>query len=740
MTLQSPPRPVPATDPAPDRPAVPGARAAGRLANLIAAALADPGLADAGPSHPGSPTRPAGPTGSGPADRFAGPTGSGPADRFAGPAGPATGPSLPAGTGLPAGVGRSADARPPGRSSGAGLPAGLPVGLPVGRFGVRDGLMPVRVVPLGVRDELAAADGVPAGAVPVFLYGQHAIVGPVAGEPACSRCLARRWQSVRSANLRDALELGGPTQAAGESPYPTPFAAGLIAGLIAALPDGRPEPAPGTAEIYHVDLASMRVRRLPLVPDPECPRCGRRTADSRDGGTIVLRPAPKPDPDTFRVRGIDEYGLSTEAYANPVCGGLSGALLHDLTSSTTAAVIGSFTLRSGPYLRETLCGGHADSYAHSAKVAVLEGLERAAGLRARGRAATLTAPLRDLDGPALDPRECGVYSDAFYRANPYLTRFTEEVPISWVWGHSLRDDRPILVPEVLAYYHTPPVEARFVQETSNGCASGGSLEEAVYFGLMEVIERDAFLISWYSRAALPEMDPASSTRASTRQMVDRLAMYGYQARFFDTRITFSIPVVTAVAVRRDGGIGTLAFGGGASLDPEAAVAAALCEIGTDAVKVRMRAGADRDRLRPMVDDFGRVLGLHDHPLLYGLPEMARHAAFLLDRPGPTSPIAEQFSSGPAPSTDLRDDLRGLVAQVAGAGFDVIAVDQSTPEQRDLGLHTVKVIVPGLVPIDFGWLRQRAPLLPRVRTALHAAGRQDRELRPDELNPAPHPFP
>ena len=613
--------------------------------------------------------------------------------------------------------------------------------------------VPVHAVALGVRDELAAESDTTPGepAVPVFGYGQHAIVGPLprpggGSGPACPQCLARRWQSVRSANLRDALELGGPTQQVGASPYPVPFAAGALAGLVAALLTGStdsPGDAAGTSAVYHVDLENLRVRRLPLVPDPECPNCGRRVPDSAQGAAVRLRPAPKRAGGSFRVRDIDEYGLDVVAYANPVCGGLSAALLPDLSSTSTAAVIGAFTLRSGPYLRETLCGGHTDSYARSAKVAVLEGLERAAGLRARGRAGRVVTTLRALGKDALDPRECGLYSAEFHRANPYLTRFTPDQEIGWVWGHSLRDDRPILVPEVLAYYHTTPVESRFVQETSNGCASGGSLEEAVYFGLMEVVERDAFLISWYARGSLPEIDGRSSARPQTRQMVDRLAMYGYRARFFDARVTFDIPVVTAVAQKRDGGLGTLAFGGGASLDPEDALAAALCEIATDAVKLRVRTTADHDRLRSMAEDFGLVYGLHDHPLMYGLPEMAQHAGFLLDRPTGPVPLAERLAARPAPpvsTVDVAEDVRTAVAQVSAAGFDVVVVDQTTPEQRDLGLHTVKVIVPGLVPIDFGWLRQRAPLLPRVRTALRAAGLRDRDLRPDELNPAPHPFP
>lgn len=78
--------------------------------------------------------------------------------------------------------------------------------------------------------------------------------------------------------------------------------------------------------------------------------------------------------------------------------------------------------------------------------------------------------------------------------------------------------------------------------------------------------------------------------------------------------------------------------------------------------------------------------------------------------------------------------------VTAAGFDVIVVDQTMPEQRELGLTTVSVIVPGLLPIDFGWTRQRALDMPRLRTALGAAGLRPGELTDAELNLAPHPFP
>ncbi|MEU4094291.1 TOMM precursor leader peptide-binding protein [Streptomyces sp. NPDC026673] len=636
------------------------------------------------------------------------------------------------------------DARPPGA---AGVVEGL-LGEGLGRH--PDAVAPPRVTLLGFRDEQEVPAGEAPGspATPVHLYGHHALVGPVpgtGGTPACTRCLARRWQAVRPGILRDALELGSATAATGPWPFTTAFAMDAVAALVAAAGGRAGAESGGRHPVVRLlDLETLEVNRAVVVPDAECPDCDRRVPDTAAGATVTPRSVPKADPSGFRGRPIEAYDLPLEAFVNPVTGMLGPSVAPDLTSASTASTVGAFTLRSGSYLRESYWGGHTGSYARSVRVGVLEGMERLAGMRARGKRTTVVAALTELGDQALDPRTCGVYSDAFYRAQRLVRPFAPDRPIPWVWGYSLRDRRPLLVPEVLAYYHAPGgLENRFVQESSNGCASGGSPEEAVLFGLMEAVERDAFLIAWYAGLPLPEIDPATSARPATRHMVERLAMYGYRARFFDTRITFPVPVVTAVAEHMDGGTGTLCFGAGAAWDPEAALAAGLSEIATDAVKLRRRTERDHDRLAAMAADFGTVHVLHDHPLMYGLPEMARHAAFLLGgREGPgAAPLAvADLRTGRPPAADLREDLEAAVAAVTAHGFDVVVVDQTMPEQRDVGLHTASVLVPGLVPIDFGWHRQRALHLPRLRTAPREAGFTDHDLRTDELNLAPHPFP
>ncbi|MFJ9939647.1 TOMM precursor leader peptide-binding protein [Streptomyces erythrochromogenes] len=645
----------------------------------------------------------------------------------------------------------------PGTGTGPGLGLGLADALgpdAAARFTAqldRDlaalGGPPITLTPLGLGDAFTRPVPEPAdgAAVPVHLYGHQAVVGPPGG---CARCLERRWQAVRSVALRDALELGGRTRAAGDWPYAHPFAAGALAALVTAAREPRPDgAAPGGVfpDVLLLDLRTGRVRRYPLVPDPECPVCAAPQEDTAAAAVPDLPPAPKHRPGVFRTRPVESYGIDVAAFANPLCGALGPSLVQDVSSTSTSATIGCFSMRSGQYLRETFWGGHTDSFARSAHVGVLEGLERYAGMRARARTTSVTGPLNRFGADAVDPRDVGLYSEAFHRDNPRVRPFDPDREIAWVWGWSLRDRTPRLVPEILTYYHAPGLENRFVQESSNGCASGGSLAEAAYFGLMEVVERDAFLLTWYGRQPLPEIDPASSSRPSTRAMVDRLEMYGYRARFFDTRITFPVPVVTAVAERFDGGPGRMCFGAGAGLDPESALASALCEIATDAVNLPGRTARDEARLRAMAADFDLVTALHDHPLVYGIPEMGAHADFLLRGPGRQRPrtVAElewPDRWGAPASDDVRTDLERCVSAVAAEGFDVVVVDQTMPEQRALGLHTVSVLVPGLLPIDFGWSRQRALGMPRMRTGLFAAGLRERPLEPGDLNPAPHPFP
>ncbi|MCX4790451.1 TOMM precursor leader peptide-binding protein [Streptomyces sp. NBC_01221] len=616
------------------------------------------------------------------------------------------------------------------------------------------------VVPVGTTD---AALGDRAGPDPwaavragarVHLTASAVLVGPWGGDgtaPACGRCLAMRWQRLRSRSERDALETGGPDgpRPAGAWPLLTGYTYDAVAALCRAVLDnpGAEPPTTGPADrslpqVSRLDLRSLRIRTYPLLADPLCPDCAppRTPAVPRP---LALAARPKPDPARYRLRHASSYALPEEALANPVCGALGGGTWLDVTSPTTAPVAGSVFVRGYAGLNDVTWSGQENSFSTSRTLAFLEGLERYAGTHRRGRSTPVTGSWNELKADAVDPAVCGFYDPRTYRDDPLVDPFAPDRAIPWEWGWSLRDDRPVLVPSRLVYYSAGLAADNFVFECSNGCAIGGCLEEAVLGGLLELVERDAFLNAWYVNARLTEIDLATVGSRTAAVMAQRAALQGYDVHALDNRVDLAVPVVTAVAVRRDGGPGILSFAAAASLDPLGAVEGALSEVLTYIPHLSRQTEERRDELEAMADDFHQVRHLKDHAQLYGLPRMAEHARSYLE-PLAVLPFDEVYrdweSAGRPRTGDLRDDARAVIGELVRAGHDVIVVDQTTPEQERVGLRTVSTLVPGLLPIDFGWNRQRAPLMPRLRTALRRGGHRTTDLTDAEIRMVPHPFP
>ncbi|WKE68597.1 TOMM precursor leader peptide-binding protein [Streptomyces sp. WP-1] len=605
-------------------------------------------------------------------------------------------------------------------------------------------------------DRPVPATPVPPHTAEIHLTAQAVLLGPWGGTGsagrACGTCLAMRRQRLRTRTERDALETGTGTTAAGPWPALPDHLVDAVWSLHRLIAAGaaRHEPPGPDGELPRVtelDLATLQVRTFPLLPDPMCPHCRPATAEAvaeaaaqHTVGPLTSR--PKTGPDAYRSGRPGDFPVPVKGLANPVCGVLGGGTWIDVTSPTTAPVAGSVFMRGYAGLTDVTWSGQANSFARSRELAFLEGLERYAGTHRRHRAPVVTAAYDDLGDRALDPRTCGLYAPRTYAEDPMVEPFDPARPIPWVTGWSLRDERPVLVPARLVYYSAGTREDNFVFECSNGCATGAGVEEAVFFGLLELLERDAFLLGWYGDLPLPEIDLDSVGGARVRAMAARAGLQGYDVHVFDNRVDLPVPVVTGLAVRRDEGPGTLAFAAGASFDPETAVESALSEILTYIPHLPRQVAERPAELAAMAEDFDKVVRLPDHAALFGLPVMREHARSYLAPPR-VAPLAELFADWDRRrprTTDLLDDVTLLRDLLADADCDVIAVDQTTPEQRRMGLRTVATLAPGLLPIDFGWPRQRAPHLPRLRTAPYRAGLVPAPLREEDLRLVPHPFP
>jgi ribosomal protein S12 methylthiotransferase accessory factor len=348
----------------------------------------------------------------------------------------------------------------------------------------------------------------------------------------------------------------------------------------------------------------------------------------------------------------------------------------------------------------------------------------------------------------VDPASLGL-PDPEYHGHPAsrTVPYTPQLELDWVHAWSLTRDRPLAVPEHVAYWEPPGADRpRVVYECSNGCGLGNSPQEAALYGLFEVAERDAFLMAWYAatplpRIALPANDP------EVRQLADRTALLGYRLFLLDATNDLGIPAVVAVC-RYQGShpdAPRTFLAAGAHHDPRSAIRSAVIEVVTTVHAAARRALTGErpyaaERLRPMLSEPELVLALDDHVGLNTLPEAQPRLAFLF-ADTPELDWREAWPGAPEPVPDLTALLARTVRRLAGLGLEVIAVRQDEPGVRDrLGLYCAKVVVPGTLPMTFGHVNHRTRGLPRLLAVPHLLGRTERPLTYDELTINPHPFP
>ena len=153
--------------------------------------------------------------------------------------------------------------------------------------------------------------------------------------------------------------------------------------------------------------------------------------------------------------------------------------------------------------------------------------------------------------PAIDPRGFTLHTPAQSREAGYeYLAYSDTLEFNWVWAFSVRRRAPVLIPEQLAYYrlHDTPLgpQNRFVYESSNGCAVGGCLEEAILYGLLEVLERDAYLVNWYGRYLPVEISLQDVADETIRLSLARASAQGLIVRVFDIGAEMQLPIVLAL--------------------------------------------------------------------------------------------------------------------------------------------------------------------------------------------------
>ena len=317
-----------------------------------------------------------------------------------------------------------------------------------------------------------------------------------------------------------------------------------------------------------------------------------------------------------------------------------------------------------------ITSGISTSWSDAKLKAIAEGYERQ---RSAAVHYDVRASARDLPEPWLDPRVIAPLTSEQYDQLTHLQKFEESSEIEWVKGVDLRG-QTVFVPIDLVFYPIENIGRKLiVNSCSSGFAAYTELEEAVDRGVLELIERDSLMRSWYEKRSPRKLD-YSILPVHLQKRVDYWKGQGRDIFVLD--LSQRGVIITEVVITSDM-YPCFVSGASSSLGTfeETAVKA------FQEAESRLVYGLNEPNSRKLKPE--HVHSVLDHELLYAQSKKYHeHVQFLFDgEMSNTSPVAT------ASIDSLKEEL------------EIVVVDVS---EEHSALRVVKVLSSKMIPISFGF--------------------------------------
>ena len=468
--------------------------------------------------------------------------------------------------------------------------------------------------------------------------------------------------------------------------------------------------------VLTLDLKSSEITRHKLIPRPQCPVCGKKQPFSHKTGS-------RPPPLRIRSRPKSGHQINTDRVieAESTCRHLADHISPITGSIGTLRRITDIPEFFGYYYASTWPTlGRMAGWYHKARVsptgistgkgatdaqarasAMGEALERYA-TQVHGDELKIRATYADIQDEAIDPEVLITFSDKQYAERQMWRKKAEtayvpeplekSIEIDWTPAWSMTQNQWKRIPSAYVYYNYPSDRGGlFFNGDSNGVAAGNCLEEAILQAFFELIERDAAGIWWYNRIQPPGIDIDSFDISYANNLQKGLLSQGYDLFCLDLTTDLNIPAVAAVAIHAENPQEDPMIGLGAHFDIQIALVRALSELGQS---WNLRSSFKVNEYYQKID--GRRLS---------------DMAFM--RPAPKTHFKGKESFTSLSTDDFLTDIEQCVQIIKQRDLEMLVIDLTRP---DIGLHVVRVIVPGLahfwprfainrlfqVPVKTGW--------------------------------------
>lgn len=329
--------------------------------------------------------------------------------------------------------------------------------------------------------------------------------------------------------------------------------------------------------------------------------------------------------------------------------------------------------------------------------AVMECAERYAQFGQVAPSIAAVASFDSLGQDAISPHACGLYSTRQYAIPGFgLQPFSERAPLEWVAMSDLESRVRRLLPVEFLCPRASLTRPRIVIESSSGTAAHTGPEAATLAALCEVIERDCLLVFWYRRPRTAATTIDSVEAPALREDLRRIQARGFVVTVCSLTYDLDVPCFLIVATQGD----VLLYGSGCHPAPLQALAHAITEL-SQSLRQLMDTPESTVIVRSILD----VSSPSDHyalfnrgPLHRAFRQMLAQTLYRVDEP--------PWRTGEAAPVSDAQALASLIRTLAVRGWRAYCYDLASPRLAGCGVHVRRVIVPGLIPMHFGFSRLR----------------------------------
>lgn len=325
-----------------------------------------------------------------------------------------------------------------------------------------------------------------------------------------------------------------------------------------------------------------------------------------------------------------------------------------------------------------------------------------------------------------------------------ILSFDKNDYFGWIKAECLGSKKGIYCPAQLfsQHYSNECVRKLYDQENkepmlrwsiTTGLATGRSQEEAIVKGIMEVIERDAFMITYLNKISPPvlDLDDLSEQDPDIAKVLREFKKYDLEVSFIQLLTDFPVFVFAAIIIDRTGAGPAFSIGASADFDLKTCLLDALSE--SHIVRLGLKNRYDQ-KLRSDKNNFGRQDRLAYWANAKKLPDIE----FLIKGKRFSVALNKNFYAIKRESEHKKyyhKQLSFLTCKLKEMNYEAYVCELTTKPIKKIGLRTAQVVIPGLQPLH---LNEGIPYLHgrRLKTVPQKLGYET----PEELNQEPHPFP